>query len=70
MVLVDSLLLGVSPSSPSCVSPLGLSFGVLTGSLKPQCDNSGTCVCKANVTGWKCERCKDGYHSLSEGGCR
>uniref|UniRef100_A0A8C3UM43 Laminin subunit gamma 3 n=1 Tax=Catharus ustulatus TaxID=91951 RepID=A0A8C3UM43_CATUS len=40
------------------------------GSLKPQCDNSGTCVCKANVTGWKCERCKDGYHSLSEGGCR
>ncbi|KAM7033792.1 laminin subunit gamma-3 isoform 1-T1 [Acridotheres tristis] len=40
------------------------------GSLQPQCDNSGTCVCKANVTGWKCERCKDGYHSLSEGGCR
>lgn len=49
---------------------LGLSLGVPTGSLKPQCDNSGTCVCKANVTGWKCERCKDGYHSLSEGGCR
>ncbi|NWS94051.1 LAMC3 protein, partial [Mionectes macconnelli] len=40
------------------------------GSLQPQCDNSGTCLCKANVTGWKCERCKDGYHSLSEGGCR
>uniref|UniRef100_A0A8U8C915 Uncharacterized protein n=1 Tax=Geospiza parvula TaxID=87175 RepID=A0A8U8C915_GEOPR len=40
------------------------------GSLQPQCDSSGTCVCKANVTGWKCERCKDGYHSLSEGGCR
>uniref|UniRef100_A0A669QPU3 Laminin subunit gamma-3 n=1 Tax=Phasianus colchicus TaxID=9054 RepID=A0A669QPU3_PHACC len=40
------------------------------GSLQPQCDRSGTCTCKANVTGWKCERCKDGYHSLSEGGCR
>ncbi|XP_053940479.1 laminin subunit gamma-3 isoform X2 [Cuculus canorus] len=40
------------------------------GSLQPQCDSSGTCTCKANVTGWKCERCKDGYHSLSEGGCR
>ncbi|NXK53776.1 LAMC3 protein, partial [Chauna torquata] len=40
------------------------------GSLRPQCDSSGTCACKANVTGWKCERCKDGYHSLSEGGCR
>ncbi|XP_069729416.1 LOW QUALITY PROTEIN: laminin subunit gamma-3 [Phaenicophaeus curvirostris] len=40
------------------------------GSLQPQCDSSGTCTCKANVTGWKCERCKDGYHSLNEGGCR
>ncbi|RMB93408.1 hypothetical protein DUI87_30103 [Hirundo rustica rustica] len=40
------------------------------GSLQPQCDSSGSCVCKANVTGWKCERCKDGYHSLSEGDCR
>ncbi|GAB0198490.1 laminin subunit gamma-3 [Grus japonensis] len=40
------------------------------GSLQLQCDSSGTCLCKANVTGWKCERCKDGYHSLSEGGCR
>ncbi|XP_009997287.1 PREDICTED: laminin subunit gamma-3 [Chaetura pelagica] len=28
------------------------------------------CLCKANVTGWKCERCKEGFHSLSEGGCR
>ncbi|GAB0198623.1 laminin subunit gamma-3 [Grus japonensis] len=28
------------------------------------------CHSAANVTGWKCERCKDGYHSLSEGGCR
>ncbi|XP_068512887.1 laminin subunit gamma-3 isoform X2 [Anas acuta] len=40
------------------------------GSLHPQCDSSGTCTCKANVTGWKCERCRDGYHSLSQGGCR
>ncbi|XP_009320455.1 PREDICTED: laminin subunit gamma-3, partial [Pygoscelis adeliae] len=44
--------------------------GVPAGSLQPQCDSSGACLCKANVTGWKCERCKDGYHSLSEGGCR
>ncbi|NXF90538.1 LAMC3 protein, partial [Eubucco bourcierii] len=40
------------------------------GSLQPQCDSSGTCLCKANVTGWKCERCRDGFHSLSQGGCR
>ncbi|KFO99072.1 Laminin subunit gamma-3, partial [Calypte anna] len=54
---------------PCHCHPAGL-VGVPTGSLQPQCDNSGTCLCKANVTGWKCERCKDGYHSLSEGGCR
>ncbi|KAJ7407545.1 Laminin subunit gamma-3 [Pitangus sulphuratus] len=54
---------------PCHCHPAGLA-GVPTGSLQPQCDNSGTCLCKANVTGWKCERCKDGYHSLSEGGCR
>ncbi|XP_054853247.1 laminin subunit gamma-3 [Eublepharis macularius] len=41
-----------------------------TGSLSPQCDSSGACECKATVTGWKCERCQEGFHSLSEGGCR
>ncbi|XP_077778709.1 laminin subunit gamma-3 isoform X1 [Podarcis muralis] len=40
------------------------------GSLNPQCDSSGACECKATVAGWKCERCRDGFHSLSEGGCR
>ncbi|KAL1786196.1 laminin subunit gamma-3 [Sigmodon hispidus] len=40
------------------------------GSLSPQCDNSGTCTCKPTVTGWKCDRCQPGFHSLSEGGCR
>ncbi|CAM5163729.1 unnamed protein product [Eretmochelys imbricata] len=40
------------------------------GSLRLQCDSSGTCDCKASVTGWKCERCRAGFHSLSEGGCR
>ncbi|KAM5329584.1 laminin subunit gamma-3 [Glossophaga mutica] len=40
------------------------------GSLGLQCDDSGTCVCKATVTGWKCDRCLPGFHSLSEGGCR
>uniref|UniRef100_A0A8C4VW64 Laminin subunit gamma-3 n=1 Tax=Gopherus evgoodei TaxID=1825980 RepID=A0A8C4VW64_9SAUR len=40
------------------------------GSLRLQCDNSGACDCKASVTGWKCERCRAGFHSLSEGGCR
>ncbi|KFQ92965.1 Laminin subunit gamma-3, partial [Nipponia nippon] len=54
---------------PCHCHPAGLA-GVPAGSLQPQCDSSGTCLCKANVTGWKCERCKDGYHSLSEGGCR
>ncbi|XP_042769208.1 laminin subunit gamma-3 [Panthera leo] len=40
------------------------------GSLRLQCDDSGTCACKATVTGWKCDRCLPGFHSLSEGGCR
>ncbi|XP_015264966.1 PREDICTED: laminin subunit gamma-3 [Gekko japonicus] len=40
------------------------------GSLSLQCDSSGACQCKATVTGWKCERCRKGFHSLSEGGCR
>ncbi|GAB1286215.1 Laminin subunit gamma-3 [Apodemus speciosus] len=40
------------------------------GSLGLQCDNSGTCPCKPTVTGWKCDRCLPGFHSLSEGGCR
>ncbi|XP_077003316.1 laminin subunit gamma-3 [Tamandua tetradactyla] len=40
------------------------------GSLHLQCDNSGTCTCKPTVTGWKCDRCLPGFHSLSEGGCR
>lgn len=40
------------------------------GSLSLQCDNSGTCTCKPTVTGWKCDRCRPGFHSLSEGGCR
>ncbi|XP_074871196.1 laminin subunit gamma-3 [Carettochelys insculpta] len=40
------------------------------GSLQLQCDSSGACECKAGVTGWKCERCQAGFHSLSAGGCR
>ncbi|XP_062446944.1 laminin subunit gamma-3 [Rhea pennata] len=40
------------------------------GSVRLQCDSSGACACKANVTGWKCERCEDGFHSLGQGGCR
>ncbi|XP_038404935.1 laminin subunit gamma-3 isoform X1 [Canis lupus familiaris] len=40
------------------------------GSLRLQCDASGTCICKPTVTGWKCDRCLPGFHSLSEGGCR
>ncbi|XP_006834946.1 PREDICTED: laminin subunit gamma-3 [Chrysochloris asiatica] len=42
----------------------------LAGSLHLQCDGSGTCACKPTVTGWKCDRCIPGFHSLSEGGCR
>ncbi|XP_075762037.1 laminin subunit gamma-3 isoform X1 [Pelodiscus sinensis] len=41
----------------------------LAGSLQLQCDSSGACMCKASVTGWKCERCRAGFHSLSAGGC-
>ncbi|XP_075415206.1 laminin subunit gamma-3 [Tenrec ecaudatus] len=42
----------------------------LSGSQHLQCDSSGTCTCKPTVTGWKCDRCLPGFHSLSEGGCR
>uniref|UniRef100_UPI00398E7DE0 laminin subunit gamma-3-like n=1 Tax=Pristiophorus japonicus TaxID=55135 RepID=UPI00398E7DE0 len=42
----------------------------LVGSLSLQCDQSGDCLCKATVMGKKCEHCRPGYHSLSEGGCR
>uniref|UniRef100_A0A3P8WAY1 Laminin, gamma 1 n=2 Tax=Cynoglossus semilaevis TaxID=244447 RepID=A0A3P8WAY1_CYNSE len=41
-----------------------------TGSLSPQCDPRGMCVCKPGVTGEKCDRCQPGYHSLTEAGCR
>uniref|UniRef100_A0A8C5YDM1 Laminin subunit gamma-3 n=1 Tax=Microcebus murinus TaxID=30608 RepID=A0A8C5YDM1_MICMU len=40
------------------------------GSLHLQCDGAGSCACKPTVTGWKCDRCLPGFHSLSEGGCR
>uniref|UniRef100_A0A2K6U1C2 Laminin subunit gamma 3 n=1 Tax=Saimiri boliviensis boliviensis TaxID=39432 RepID=A0A2K6U1C2_SAIBB len=40
------------------------------GSLHLQCDDTGTCACKPSVTGWKCDRCLPGFHSISEGGCR
>ncbi|XP_021510381.2 laminin subunit gamma-3 isoform X2 [Meriones unguiculatus] len=40
------------------------------GSVSLQCDHSGTCTCKPTVTGWKCDLCLPGFHSLSEGGCR
>ncbi|KAL0606504.1 Laminin subunit gamma-3 [Plecturocebus cupreus] len=40
------------------------------GSLHLQCDDTGTCTCKPTVTGWKCDRCLPGFHSISEGGCR
>ncbi|KFO31935.1 Laminin subunit gamma-3 [Fukomys damarensis] len=35
-----------------------------------QTDPSGACRCKPSVTGWKCDRCLPGFHSLSQGGCR
>ncbi|XP_069914292.1 laminin subunit gamma-3 [Oryctolagus cuniculus] len=40
------------------------------GSLSLQCDTEGSCTCRPTVTGWKCDRCLPGFHSLSEGGCR
>ncbi|KAJ1134060.1 hypothetical protein NDU88_000524 [Pleurodeles waltl] len=40
------------------------------GSLCLQCDSDGHCQCKPSVTGRKCDRCRQGYHSFSEGGCR
>ncbi|XP_030063379.1 laminin subunit gamma-1 [Microcaecilia unicolor] len=40
------------------------------GSLSTQCDNYGRCSCKPGVIGEKCDRCKPGFHSLTEAGCR
>ncbi|XP_034039360.1 laminin subunit gamma-1 [Thalassophryne amazonica] len=40
------------------------------GSVSPQCDPRGVCVCKPGVTGEKCHRCQPGFHSLTEAGCR
>uniref|UniRef100_A0AAY4ABN0 Laminin subunit gamma 1 n=1 Tax=Denticeps clupeoides TaxID=299321 RepID=A0AAY4ABN0_9TELE len=39
------------------------------GSLSPQCDDRGRCSCKPGVMGDKCDRCKPGFHSLTEAGC-
>ncbi|KFU90605.1 Laminin subunit gamma-3, partial [Chaetura pelagica] len=62
-----------SPSGPpSSPPPPGHCHPVAPGyqpHLVPPCPPPA-CLCKANVTGWKCERCKEGFHSLSEGGCR
>lgn len=52
------------PRAPAALCPSS------PGSLHLQCNDSGTCTCKPTVTGWKCDRCLPGFHSLSEGGCR
>uniref|UniRef100_A0A8B9MT17 Laminin subunit gamma 3 n=1 Tax=Accipiter nisus TaxID=211598 RepID=A0A8B9MT17_9AVES len=60
---------GCTESGSGCKTPApaGAWRGgmVLVGSPSPgpQCDSSGTCVCKANVTGWKCE-CQPGWFNL------
>lgn len=58
------------PPNPAPIGPLLPSALPPPGSLHLQCDASGTCICKPTVTGWKCDRCLPGFHSLSEGGCR
>ncbi|MBN3303592.1 LAMC3 protein, partial [Amia calva] len=40
------------------------------GSRSVQCGGDGRCVCKASVTGEKCDSCQPGYHSLTASGCR
>ncbi|KAM6984916.1 laminin subunit gamma-3 [Aplochiton taeniatus] len=40
------------------------------GSVSLQCDAEGKCVCRAGVTGEKCDTCQPGFHSLGAGGCR
>uniref|UniRef100_A0A8C5BJL7 Laminin, gamma 3 n=1 Tax=Gadus morhua TaxID=8049 RepID=A0A8C5BJL7_GADMO len=40
------------------------------GSEHLQCDVGGGCVCRATVTGAKCDTCQVGFHSLGPTGCR
>ncbi|KAJ3604809.1 hypothetical protein NHX12_026861, partial [Muraenolepis orangiensis] len=40
------------------------------GSEDLRCDAEGVCVCRATVTGAKCDTCQAGFHSLGPGGCR
>ena len=43
----------------------------LLGSLTEQCDViTGTCSCRAGVSGSKCQTCQQGYWELSENGCQ
>ena len=43
----------------------------LLGSLTEQCDViTGTCSCRAGVSGSKCHTCQRGYWELSENGCQ
>ncbi|XP_049813403.1 laminin subunit gamma-1-like isoform X2 [Schistocerca nitens] len=40
------------------------------GSKSQQCNSQGQCICKPGVTGNKCDKCKDNYYDLSNGGCK
>jgi len=38
----------------------------LRGSLTKECDIDQRCICKPNVEGRNCDRCKSGYYNLDE----
>ncbi|KAM7006218.1 laminin subunit beta-3 [Tautogolabrus adspersus] len=48
----------------ACIRCICSAEGTINGG---QCDDSsGSCLCKANVEGPRCDRCKRGYYGLSE----
>ena len=37
------------------------------GSYSAQCDDLGRCLCRANIAGDKCDRCKENYSNFTIG---
>ena len=67
------------PKKTCLFSQIFLSFNsdLFACNLKNNCNPLGTgkvlsngCLCKPNVVGFKCDRCRTGYYDLSANGCK